>query len=161
MGNIVRVADEIWIAMAFLHRSHPERKDFSINEIIEQAKLANVTGVKPLRPGLKVHAYLHCVANKTPNPGRYRILFETKIGRRPLYRPDDPYHPLRFAGKDKPKRHEIPEFCRELIDWYVMEYVGNPSSELNDSILSSRGLGKEIWADEDTNAYVSRQRTGW
>ena len=30
-----------------------------------------------------------------------------------------------------------------------------------DPILGLRGLGKEIWADEDANAYVRRLREGW
>ena len=30
-----------------------------------------------------------------------------------------------------------------------------------DPILSLRGLGKAIWADEDPDAYVERLRDGW
>ena len=30
-----------------------------------------------------------------------------------------------------------------------------------DPILSLRGLGKAIWADEDPDAYVERLREGW
>ncbi len=30
-----------------------------------------------------------------------------------------------------------------------------------DPILSLRGLGKEIWQDEDADAYVKRLREGW
>ena len=161
MENRTRVADEIWIAVATLHRSHPDRADFTIREIMEQAESTNVTGVKPLRPGVKVHAYLHCVANRPPNPGRYRMLFETTGGRRRLFRPGDPCHPLRAAGKDTPRRHEIPIGYRDLIDWYVGEYAGGASDDVEDPVLSMRGLGKEIWADEDADAYVHRQRAGW
>lgn len=155
------MADEVWIAVATLHRSHPDRGDFTIREIMEQAESANVTRVKPLRPGVKVHAYLHCVANRPPNPGRYRMLFETTGGRRRLFRPGDPCHPLRAAGKDVPKRHEIPIGYHDLIDWYVGEYAGSASDDVEDPVLSMRGLGKEIWADEDADAYVHRQRVGW
>ena len=30
-----------------------------------------------------------------------------------------------------------------------------------DAILSLRGLGREIWADEDADEYVHRLRKGW
>ena len=30
-----------------------------------------------------------------------------------------------------------------------------------DPILGLQGLGKEIWADEDADAYVRRLREGW
>ena len=30
-----------------------------------------------------------------------------------------------------------------------------------DPILALRGLGKEIWADEDPDEYVRRLRKGW
>lgn len=102
MENRIRVADEVWIAVATLHRSHPDRADFTIREIMEQAESMKVTAVKPLRPGVKSHAYLHCVANRPPSPGRYRMLFETARGRRRLFQPGDPCHPLRAAGKDTP-----------------------------------------------------------
>lgn len=161
MEKRVRVADEIWITAASLHRDHPDRADFTIGEIMARAESANVTGVKPLRPGVKVHAYLHCVANRPPNPGRYRMLVETEDGRRRLFRPGDPCHPLRAAGKDMPKRHEIPSGFRDLIDWYVGEYAGGASDDPEDPVLSLRGLGAEIWADEDADAYVRRQRSGW
>ena len=36
MGTVtaaIRVADEVWIAAALLHREHPEAADFSLKEI--------------------------------------------------------------------------------------------------------------------------------
>ena len=76
----IRVADEVWIATALLHRQHPERDDFTVGEIIRRAEAEKVAGAGRLRPGVQVHAYLHCVANKAPNPGRYRMLVETAKG---------------------------------------------------------------------------------
>src|SRR5205085_7010490 len=35
----LKVADEVWIAVALLHREHPERGDFTIEEIVDRAKL--------------------------------------------------------------------------------------------------------------------------
>ena len=40
----LRVADEVWIATAMLHRSYPNRKDFAVQEIVEQATSENITG---------------------------------------------------------------------------------------------------------------------
>ena len=59
-------------------------------------------------PGIQVHACLHCVANKAPNPGRHRMLFKTSKGRRRLFRPGAPCHPRRSSGKDLPRDDEIP-----------------------------------------------------
>ena len=157
----IRVADEVWIATATLHRSHPHAPDFTIAEVMAQAESASVTGALPLRPGVKTHIYQHCVANRPPNPGRYRMLVETAIGRRRLFRPRDPCHPKRSSGKDAPKRHELPAAYGDLIDWYEEVYVGTASRSVEDPILALRGLGSEVWADEDADAYVLRQRKGW
>jgi predicted nucleic acid-binding protein len=71
----VRVVDEVWIATALLHREHPEAPDFLIEEIVDGARREGLH--QPLRPGVYVHVVLHCVANRPPNPGRYRMLYET------------------------------------------------------------------------------------
>ena len=60
-----------------------------------------------------------------------------------------------------PKRHEIPNAYRDPIDRYVGEHAGGASEPGEDPVLSLRGLGKEIWADEDADAYVRRVRAGW
>ena len=155
----IRVAAELWIATALLHRQYPNRDDFTVREIVQQAEAKRLTG-GPLRPGVQVFAYLHGVANKAPNPGRDRILVETSKGRRRLFRPGDPYHPRR-GGKGIPRADEIPAQYAELIHWYRREYVGEIDQVTTDPILSLRGLGKAIWADEEADAYVHRIREGW
>ena len=161
MENRVRVADE------FGSRLRPFTADIRIVRISRSARSWHRPRPQTsressrLRPGVKVHAYLHCVANKPPNPGRYRMLFETVGGRRRLVRPGDLCHPLRAAGKGTPKRHEIPVGYRDLIDWYVREYAVGSPDDAEDPVLSLRGLGEEIWADENADAYVRRQRSGW
>ena len=157
----IRVADEVWIATALLHRQHPERDDFTVGEIVRRAEAEKVTGGGRLRPGVQVHAYLHCVANKAPNPGRYRMLVETTKGRRRLFKPGDPCHPLRASGKDVPDARAIPPAYGSLLKWYLGEYVGDQDSGETDPILALRGLGKAIWAQEDADAYVERLREGW
>ena len=157
----IRVADEVWIAAALLHRRHPERDDFTVAEIVRRAEAEKVTGEGRLRPGVQVHAYLHCVANRAPNPGRYRMLVETAKGRRRLFRPGDPCHPLRAAGKDVPDEREIPPAYAPLLEWYRREYLRANGGGESDPILSLRGMGKAVWAQEDADAYVDRLREGW
>ena len=36
-GTLVKVADEVWIATALLHREHPDQSDFEIEEIMRRA----------------------------------------------------------------------------------------------------------------------------
>jgi hypothetical protein len=91
------VADEVWIATALLHREHPDREDFTVAEIVARAREEGVT--PQLRPGVYVHATQHCVANRPPNPGRYRMLLETGSNRKRLYRPGDP---APRAPRDRP-----------------------------------------------------------
>lgn len=156
----IRVADEVWIATALLHRENPEREDFTTQEIVERAAQENLFG--SLRPGVRVHASLHCVANKTPNPGSYRMLFATGKHTRRLYRPSDVADPLR-KGKIAPRRDEIPDRYRELLDWYERVFArgGSKGPPVPDPILALRGLGKEMWEGEDPDAYVRRLREGW
>jgi hypothetical protein len=156
----VKVADEIWIATALLHREHPKREDFSVSEIVVRARRENVFG--NLRPGVQVHAYLHCVANLPPNPGRYRMLYATGKSTRRLFREGDDFDPERGSGKVTPRKENIPAQYHSLLDWYSEKFVGKrKSSEKSDPILDLRGLGKEIWIGEDPDEYVSRVRGGW
>ncbi len=157
----IKVADEVWVAAAALHRRHPDREDFTVAEIVAQAEAENATGAGFLRPSVQIHAYLHCVADRRPNPARLRMLTETSRGRRRLYRPGDSCHPDRRSGKHVPDRSEVPPVYRELIDWYGRDYASDGTQPDTDPILSLLGLGKEIWADEDADAYVSRLREGW
>ena len=159
MEQSIRVADEVWLAAASLHRAQPDRADFTVAEIEAQAKAANVTG-KPLRPGVRVHINQHCVANRAPNPGNYRMLVETGRRRRRLYFPGDPCHPKR-TGKNVPDANEIPTHYRELVDWYDDTFAKAAEGVSQDPVLALRGLGKALWAEEDADAYVRRQREGW
>src|ERR1700722_6508020 len=74
-GAAIKIADEVWIATALLHREQPERPDFTVAEIIDRARRESIIG--ELRPGVRVYVLLHCVANYPPNPARYRVLFAT------------------------------------------------------------------------------------
>lgn len=156
----IRVADEVWIAAALLHREHPEAPDFSIEEIVERARQEerNI----PFRPGVYVHAVQHCVANRKPNPARYRMLFETTPGRRRLFRKGDSYHPAREGGKIEPHFEDLPFGYIALLNWYQEWNLGGAGDSLaEDPLLALRGSGKQLWADEHADDYVRRLREGW
>ncbi|MCY4096408.1 MAG: hypothetical protein OXG05_14960 [Gammaproteobacteria bacterium] len=132
-----------------------------MSEIMEQAECCNFSDEKPLRSSVKVHAYLNCVANRPPSPGRYRMLFETKRGYRRLFRPSDIYHPDRKGAKDRPTRMELPETLHSYLDWYETEFLAMHGESNQDPLMSLRGFGKEAWAGEDADEYVSSLRGGW
>jgi len=154
----IRVADEVWIAAALLHREYPDRPDFAVQEIVERASRENLAGIS--RPGVAVHAYLHCVANREPRPTGYRMLFATGPNTRRLYRPRDPTSPGR-KGKTQPRGDQIPARYHPLLGWYEREYCKRGGSHPLDALLALRGTGREIWKDEDPDAYVRRLREDW
>ena len=154
------VEDEVWVATELLHLRNPDQGDFAVSQIVRQAETEEMAGPGPLRPGVRIHAYLHCVANRPPSPGKYRMLTETSKGRRRLFRPGDPCHHLR-TGKNVPNEEEIPRKYRELVDWYHRDYTEGGNTEESDPILSLRGTGKAIWEREDADSYVSRLRSAW
>jgi bifunctional DNA-binding transcriptional regulator/antitoxin component of YhaV-PrlF toxin-antitoxin module len=115
----MRVADAIWTATALLHQEDPEAEDFEVQEIVSRAVQEKLVG--GFRPGLQAHASGHCVANKKPNGGRYRMLYETDRGRRRLLRLGDSSHPDR-NGEIRPDKSELPAEYRALVDWYDAVY---------------------------------------
>lgn len=115
----MKVAPMVWISAALLHREDPEREDFSNREIVDRAR--QIDAKEAERPGVWQHICTHCVAAKTPNPGRYRYLHETTRGRRRLFREGDPFHPKR-NGEPYPQVSDIPEKYRDLLDWYRQEF---------------------------------------
>ncbi len=147
-----KVADEVWIAAALLQREHPGRADFAVGEIVGRAR---ALGFK--RPGVYVHAIQHCVANRPPNPGPYRMLFETAPGRRRLYRPGDPSDPGRAGSKTIPRAEEMPPEWRDLLGWY--EQWRRRARAEPDPLLALVGTGREVWADEHADAYIERLRS--
>lgn len=156
----LRVADEVWIATALLHRAHPDRVEFTVREIVDRA---NAEAVGPRRrSGVYQHAQTHCVANRKPAPARLRMLVATGKTTRRLYRPGDPYDHQREGGRSVPERDDLPPKYRDLLDWYEKEYAMTRSLEAeSDPLLQLRGLGKEIWRNEKADAYVQRLREEW
>ena len=156
----IKVADECWIAVALLTREHPERLAFSSAEILTRIRKEQAHPL--LRPGVQAHIHQHNVANKRPSTARYRMFYRLPDGRVRLYRPGDIAHTER-AGKIHPVRAELPPKYHPLLDWYQKDYCGGvaPVIAEEDPILSLRGLGKEIWAGIDADAYVNDLRSSW
>ena len=156
----LKVADEVWIATALLHREHPESPDFTVDEIVKRAKREGLH--KPFRRGVYVHTIQHCVANRPPNPGRYRMLLETRPGHRRLFRMGDSYDPRREGAKITPEREDLPYGYSGLLNWYRdWSRMAISIAKKEDPLLALRGSGKHLWADEHADNYVRRLREGW
>jgi hypothetical protein len=156
MTAAIRVADEVWIATALLHREHPRAVDFSLKEIEGRLVREGLTDGK--RPGVYPHLSVHCVANRPPDKGRYRMLFETAPSRRRLFRPGDPYHPKREGGKHVPGRDEIPTKYHPLLDWYERVWAPVPRT---DPLLALAARHRDLWKGVDPDDYVRQLREGF
>jgi hypothetical protein len=105
------------------------------------------------------------------------MLSETRDGRLRLFRPGDDVDTARIQirkpSKSVPRRDELPEKYRPLLDWYetwISAPVGpkpssSPSSSSNmaaryddDPLIRLIGSGKHIWADEHADEYVENLR---
>jgi hypothetical protein len=156
----IKVADEVWVAAALLHRERRTAADFSVEEILQRARQEGISD--ELRPGVYVHIVQHCVANRAPNPGRYRMLLETSEGRRRLYRKGDPYHPAREGSKIVPESEDLPKDYQALLNWYREWSEAATGQQVEgDPLLRLRGSGKKLWKSEPADAYVNRLREGW
>jgi hypothetical protein len=140
----LKVADEVWLAVALLHRENPSRVSFGPREIASRAQQLHPT--VPCRPGVMPHIYTHCVANLDPTSGRYRMLYRNPDGGIRLYRDGDDYHPAREGSKTVPHRAALPEEYRELHDWYQHDYNARGSDEDDhDPLMELVGLGADVW----------------
>ena len=145
MGAHIKVADEVWIACALLHYENPSSSDFSIAEIEKRAVKENIYG--SLRPGIRWHINLHCVANKAPNPSKHRMLFEPRKGFRRLYCTGDEFHPDRSNGKKMPEENEIPLKYHYLLDWYIKwseTKLGSGSPIMPEAAIEKENYQSEI-----------------
>lgn len=154
-------ADRVWIATALLHRENPEQEDFSESEIIARGRREGF--VEERSNTFPVHVNQHCVANRRPNPGNHRMLFESRRGRRRLYRQGDPCSPGR-RGKMAPRPDDLPAKYHPLLEWYrkwSRQSSGNDVRRADDPLLALRGTGRQLWKDEHADEYVRGLREGW
>lgn len=156
----LKVADEVWIATALLHREQPDREDFAVDEIVDRARAEQLT--ESLRPGVYIHAQMHCVANRAPNPDRYRMLFQTRPGYRRLYCSGDVFDPRRDGSKTVPEALKIPERYRSLLAWYATwsQGRGRGASRFA-ALLALEGSGKDLWGGASADEYINRMREEW
>jgi hypothetical protein len=155
----IKVADEVWIATALLQMEHPSQADFTVEEIVERARKEKLTD--SLRPGVYLHAQMHCVANRRPNPGRYRMLFETRPGHRRLYCPGDRFDPAREGSKTVPNAGEIPEKYRPLLTWHRDWCRRLKKESPFEALIALEGAGADLWKDEHADDYINRLREHW
>jgi len=178
----VTCAAEVFLATALLHREQSGREDFTISEIVDRAAREGIH--RSLRSGVNVHASLHCVANRPPNPAKHRMLFATGKHTRRLLLPGDELHPER-TGKIFPDAGEIPEKYLPILEWAKKRFseaeavsrqgavrvdpasseIANEAAKAPDewlgSLLELQGLGKEYWKDVDPDEFVRKLREGW
>jgi hypothetical protein len=149
----IRAADEVFLSTALLQRENPDREDFTIGEIVERAAREQFSGY--LRPAVRAHASLHCVANLAPRRGRYLMLYATGDRTQRLLRSGDPVHPGR-TGKVWPDADDVPPQYVELIEW-----VKQAHRRWLDGVFQLRGMGRELWQGDDPDEYVRRLREAW
>ncbi|HKM86764.1 MAG TPA: AbrB/MazE/SpoVT family DNA-binding domain-containing protein [Terriglobales bacterium] len=168
------IANSVWVATALLHRSNPHAVDFSVGEIVEKTTREGL--IDGFRPGLQVHVSKHCVANKSPNSERHRMLFGTTRGRRRLFRNGDPFDVDRTQGKVRPEKRDLPPDYQPLVDWYdavyskqtlppAAELISETASGSETAFVSSAGafvipghLRKELGISEGTRLSIHRER---
>jgi hypothetical protein len=156
----ITCATEVFLALCLLHREHPEREDFSVREIVDRAALENLNGT--LRPGVQVHASLHCVANRRPNPLAHSMIYATGKSTRRLLRANDDVHPER-NGKHWPSAAEVPGRYLSLVHEAEKRFATESRALARKPHPLTRlvGLGAEIWKGVDPDEYVRGLREGW
>ncbi|MBI4310355.1 MAG: hypothetical protein HY681_01130 [Chloroflexi bacterium] len=114
----IKVADQVWIAVALLQKETPEAEGFTVSQIKDRVRQE----FGSVSPGIETQVRQHCLAEKEPRPGRYRML--TKAGRDKyrLFREGDFYHPDRENTKTMPNPEGIPEEYRALLIWHEEEH---------------------------------------
>ncbi len=137
MEQALRVPEAVWVATALLHREHPDRMGFQVDEI--QARLLEMGYPESATPRIEVHATLQLVANMRPNPAPYRYLYATPDGGRRLYRPGDDHHTGRDEGPVHPRREDLPREHHELITWYEEDYASRKDAATPDTATPLEG----------------------
>jgi hypothetical protein len=86
------------------------------------------------------------------------MLIETPHGERRLFCPGDDFDRLR-DGRSTPKANDLPPQYRGLLDWYQAWCSQRPAPQIAaDPLLSLRGAGRALWADEHADRYIDRLR---
>ena len=138
----LKVADEVWISTALLHRKLPDRRDFSVGEIVAQADAERATGA-PLRPGVQVsrlsalRGQQGSQSGALPHVGR-----DVEGAPAACSAPGTPATRVVSGARRRRAEDELPPEYRELLSWYRRDYVGDDSRREVDPILALRGAGR-------------------
>jgi hypothetical protein len=162
----VKVADELFLIVALLHRENPHASSFTISEVLGRAAKEGLGAFRADQRSLRQHAYEHAAANVAPGKqgGRYRMVFREEDNRIRLLRHSDYVHPERHQ-KLRPSLEEIPERYHELVHWAERWYkkAGEQKAAARwlGGLHELRGLGRELWQGVDADKYVRSMREGW
>jgi hypothetical protein len=159
----MKVADELYLALALLHREQPQVDAFTVKEVVARAAQE---GFEARPASLRAHAHGHAAANLPPGKNmRYRLLFKQEDGRVRLLRSSDYVHPDRHQ-KFYPELLEIPERYHPLVGW-ARKYSespadsGAPGRGWLAGLHQMRGLGRDVWLGVNPDEYVRSLREGW
>jgi hypothetical protein len=158
----VKVADELFLCVALLHREQPYIRSFRIPEVLARAAAEGLGARGADQRSLRQHAYMHAAANMPPGQGKYRMVFREPDNTIRLLRPSDHVDPRR-NGKQWPLLEDIPQQYHELVSWAKERYATQRERQEPwlGGLMRLRGLGKEIWEGIDADAYVRELREGW
>lgn len=161
----VKVADELYLIVALLHRENPGANAFTIAQILERAAKEGLGASRADQRSLRQHAYEHAAANVPPGKqgGKYRMVFREADNRIRLLRASDYVHPERHQ-KLRPNLEDIPERYHELVRWAEKwQKRGGEQSSVKwlSGLHELRGLGREVWRGVDPDKYVRDMREGW
>ena len=156
----IKVADEVWLATALLHRENPSRGLHAQGN--RGAGCERGDRRRTATWCLRSRRSQHCVANRAPTPDA--IACSTKRG------PDiaacfvSATATIRNAkeARSPPERMRSLRATRISSSWYEdwSQSQGEKASE-SDPLLALYGSGKKLWADEHADEYVARLRAGW
>jgi hypothetical protein len=112
------LADRLWVALANLHRSMPNRASFRADEIVAQL------GVRApeFKRDAEWYTSLHMVANIAPTPFKLRMFYMLPDRTYRLFRPGDLFHVQR-TGRSHPRVWDLPSNFRDLLTWYSEKYA--------------------------------------
>ena len=160
MGKLtaaIRVADEVWIATALLHRERPRETDFSLKDIAARIEREGLTDDP--RAGI----YPASVGPLRREPAAQRRHLSDAVRER--LRRDDGfsavathYHPKREGGKTAPERDQIPGKYHRLLDWYEREWT---PAQPADPLIALADRHQDLWTGVDADVYVRSLREGF